>query len=292
MKRFLTVKVLPSVLALTLLAAPAAPYTFVESNHYVAMEAEHYTTQNGYVEGTPSGASGNKYMQVGTSGRLNFEFTVSSDADRWYVWIRSQAHDSEMNGVYLLIDNVHNTAPSDNTYSGARDIYLKKSNTTWYWTPEYQGPGSGEHEGPIVIDNLAPGKHTLTLEKRKSERPFIDKIVLTQVNVAPSGFGTPETAAGTPVNANEEVKSGVRIHVRPNPFNQMAVVQYAPVGANGNIRMTVLDVKGRTVTGQTFRADQLRQGIAWNARDRAPGFYVIRLQCGRETVTRKVFLMK
>jgi len=68
-----------------------------------------------------------------------------------------------------------------------------KSLTTLFWTPEWQGPGSGERLGSVAIENVTPGLHTFSILKRKVEQPLIDKIVLTKSSTPPSGFGPPET---------------------------------------------------------------------------------------------------
>jgi hypothetical protein len=44
-----------------------------------------------------------------------------------------------------------------------------------------------------VAFDVGAGDHTLTISKRKIERPLLDKIVLSWTNDAPSGLGPAET---------------------------------------------------------------------------------------------------
>jgi hypothetical protein len=183
---------------------------FVEQNGVVSMEAENYTAQSGYSVLTPGGASGGKAMQVGSSGHLDFEVSFAQ-AGRWYFWIRSQAHDSEMNGIYLEVDGVRQAAPADHPKAGGSDIYLKKG-TNWFWTPEWKQGKDGEHQGPVTIDLARAGTHKISIVKRGSEEPWLDKIVLTRSSTPPSGTGPGETtgvpAPDGPNNTPPRVDAG------------------------------------------------------------------------------------
>ncbi|HEU0021249.1 MAG TPA: Ig-like domain-containing protein, partial [Dehalococcoidia bacterium] len=167
----------------------------IEQNGVVAVEAEHYTAQSGYSELTISDASGGKAMQVGDSGHLDFEVSFVQ-AGRWYFWIRSQAHDHEMNGLLLEVDGIRQVAPADHPQAGFGDIYLRKG-TTWFWRPEWKGGPDETHVGPVTIDLASAGTHTISIVKRGSEEPWLDKIVLTRDSAIPDGMGPGETT-GSP----------------------------------------------------------------------------------------------
>jgi hypothetical protein len=75
---------------------------------------------------------------------------------------------------------------------------LRKSETAWNWVPEWlpthaQEKSGLRHVGPVVMA-LNPGIHTLTIVKRKRERPLIDKVVLTIAGAPPEGFGPSASA--------------------------------------------------------------------------------------------------
>ncbi len=176
--------------------------TFMEQNGVVSMEAEHYTSQNGYSVVSNNEASGGKVMQVGASGNLNFDFEVNQGGT-WYFWVRTYADAHDNNGLHLSLNGKRLTAPSSHSLAGTSDIYLIKG--SWSWEPRWQ---KGEqHAGPVTIE-LTPGKHRLTISKRKIERPLIDKIVLTKSSQPPSGFGPSETVSSSSQLAGTQYASG------------------------------------------------------------------------------------
>lgn len=164
---------------------------FYEQNGIVSMEAENYTSQEGYSIVYRSDASGTQAMKVGTDGSLNYSITLNT-AGTWYIWIRTHATTADNNGIYLKLDGETLTAPESNPYAGVEDIYLTKYG--WSWKPEWKGPGDGEHEGPITM-TVSAGRHILSICKRKMEDPLIDKILLTLTDSVPGddSFGPDET---------------------------------------------------------------------------------------------------
>jgi hypothetical protein len=178
---------MPVTTGLEPIYAGSTNLSFEEKNGVVSMEAENFKSQVGYSVVGNAQASASKVMQVGGGGSLNFEFDVKTPGT-WYVWIRTYATTSEDNGIHLKVNN------SELRHSrGTSDIYLKKG--VWSWEPEWQF-GESSHSGPIRA-NFVAGKNTLSILKRKVERPLIDKIVLTRTNQPPSGFGPPETIVPT-----------------------------------------------------------------------------------------------
>ena len=174
---------------------------FYEQNGIVSMEAENYTSQEGYSIVYRSDASGTQAMQVGSDGSLNYSFTLNS-AGTWYIWIRAHATTADNNGIYLKLDGETLTAPANNPYAGVEDIYLTKNG--WCWKPEWKGPGDGEHEGPITMA-VSAGTHILSICKRKMEDPLIDKILLTLTDSVPDddSYGPDETT--TPFGGEKKI---------------------------------------------------------------------------------------
>jgi hypothetical protein len=177
-------------------SASAGERSFTEKDGVVAMEAEHFTTQRGYSIVENSKASGGKAVRVGASGTLQFRITLKT-AGKWYIWIRAYADGHTNNGLFLNLDGKALRAPKDHRHKGVRAIYLRKR--VWSWKPEWQGRHS--HAGPVTMEASA-GQHVLTVLKRKTERPIIDKLVLTRAAEAPTGMGPAETPTG------EEKKQG------------------------------------------------------------------------------------
>lgn len=84
----------------------------------------------------------------------------------------------------------------------------------------------------------------------------------------------------------------------PNPFNAETVIPFS-VGSNtGEVRITILDILGRTV--REYRFNSLQAGehlVRWDSNDergvlRSSGTYFVRLQSGGIAQTRTIFLIK
>jgi len=177
-------------------SSSAAEPTYCTTANIISMEAEAFSENIGYNLINNSNASGGQVMQAGESGSLSFDINFDQSG-RWYLWLRTLAPDHTSNGMFLDLDGQRLSAPSDHQYAGETDIYLYKSTSIWFWTPEWQAPGEGFHAGPIAIDTTA-GLHRLSIVKRSIENPLIDKIVLTRTNEAPTNLGPEVTSCSTP----------------------------------------------------------------------------------------------
>jgi len=171
---------------------------YLEKEGVLMLEAE-----NGYQEGwqvvsSPITASGSVVQAVAQEARLTFQVEIKQ-AGRWYLWLRTYAPDSANNGLFLEWNGKPLVAPSDHLYAGVRDVYLLKSSKQFHWKPEWQGPGEGNHRGPITIDVERAGRYSLSLVRRKTETPLLDRVALT-LDPAPSWInlsqelGPPESA--------------------------------------------------------------------------------------------------
>lgn len=165
---------------------PLQPINFTEVNGVISMEAENCTSQTGYGRYLNAGASKGSVMRADgpTGSQLNFKFSVKQSG-LWYLWIRAYSTNHLNNGLILKLNGSVLKAPSSHPLSGASDVYLRK--TGWSWEPEWLKNES--HSGPITLQ-LPLGDNILSIVKRKVENPLIDKIILTRVNKAPSGFGS------------------------------------------------------------------------------------------------------
>ena len=75
------------------LCASGAGEEFAEQNGVIAMEAEHYTSQQDFALVADGGASGGEAMQVkSSSGALKFKITLKQGG-RWYIYLRTKAKD-------------------------------------------------------------------------------------------------------------------------------------------------------------------------------------------------------
>lgn len=187
---------------LVMTGGTATAGTFQEVSGFVVMEAENATKVEEYAVESNAQASGGKGMRVtratkAGNGALAFDFVVATGG-RYIVYIRTLCDDHLNNGLWLKLDGKQVVAPPTDKYAGVKDIYLSRPG--WYWRPRWQGPGMGNHGGLVTID-VTPGRHTLTIVKRLSETPFIDKVVLGIPGLpGPQDLGPPETLEGaTPI---------------------------------------------------------------------------------------------
>jgi hypothetical protein len=186
------------------LAGPtfAAEAEFREHRAAIVAEVEDATLRNAEIV-TREGASGGKAVGwKAETGRAEFAIRVFTPGT-WHVWIRTAAPDHLSNGLFLELNGVRQRAPAGHAWAGADSIYLRKHPTNFSWKPEWQGPGEGNHAGPITIEISRAGLHRLALIARKIERPTLDKIILTREATPP--FVNDATAVGPPSTRREPI---------------------------------------------------------------------------------------
>ncbi len=88
-------------------------------------------------------------------------------------------------------------------------------------------------------------------------------------------------AAGVPLVAG----AASLLTVYPNPAHDELNIGYDNK-TNGNVRITLIDVLGRQVA--VIADGQIAQNITYNTSGLAKGLYLLRLQSGEETITRKI----
>ncbi len=90
-----------------------------------------------------------------------------------------------------------------------------------------------------------------------------------------------------------ETVSGLDVSCYPNPFNPEMTVSYN-VATPGETRLSIFDVRGRVVYRATNRdAGTFRwNGVDLDGKPVASGIYLVRIQHGNQTRTRKAMLLK
>ena len=144
----------------------------------ITFEAENYHVGNSVDKVSNGSASGGKAIQFQATGAGRVDYNIDVKKTGTYlVKIRTQASDSENNGIFLSYDGNIQRAPGGHPYAGVADIFLKKG-ATWFEELQWQGAGHGNVAGPVTI-YMHQGQRTLTIWKRRHERPLIDKVILT-----------------------------------------------------------------------------------------------------------------
>jgi hypothetical protein len=80
------------------------------------------------------------------------------------------------------------------------------------------------------------------------------------------------------------------LNVMPNPFNRVAVIAVNGDHKMKNANCRIYDVNGRTV--QELSSVTAAGRIAWDAKDMAPGIYLVRLNTLQQSITRRILLVK
>jgi len=106
----------------------------------------------------------------------------------------------------------------------------------------------------------------------------------------------PEKKAEWEVTAIEQGRAVVRDfrldQNYPNPFNPVTTINFA-IGKTGMVKLEVFDITGRKIAALLNRKlNAGEQSVVWNASDAASGVYFYKLQYGKESVTKKMILVR
>jgi hypothetical protein len=92
--------------------------------------------------------------------------------------------------------------------------------------------------------------------------------------------------------ASGSIAGTLRLYAFPNPFNSVVRLDYT-VPAAGDVRLSVLDIVGRRVRILDAGNPKMGRGTAvWNAEGMPSGVYWIRLEAGKDVLTRKTLLIR
>jgi lysophospholipase L1-like esterase len=142
---------------------------------------------------------------------------------------------------------------------------------------------------------LTKGSHTLTIGYRE-DGACLDKLCMTNDEVAPSGFGGTDpitlgiNSAGLPDGYALEQNY-------PNPFNPATHIKFS-IAKAGRTSLKVYDMLGKEIT--TLVDDSLKAGsynVSWDGRDSngikvVSGTYLCRLSTGDYSLSQKMILLK
>jgi len=133
-----------------------------------------------------------------------------------------------------------------------------------------------------------------------SARSFRDDSVVPGASydyilVAIDSDGTETTSAPIAVSA-PEAELALLPNV-PNPFNPSTTIRYV-LPARGNVRVSIYDIAGRLVTTLVDREEAAGPyGVEWNGTGAdgarvSSGVYLVRIEAGKQSLSRKMVLLK
>ena len=95
------------------------------------------------------------------------------------------------------------------------------------------------------------------------------------------------------------IPSSIRLYSNyPNPFNGETVIPFSVSNRSGEVRITIMDILGRTV--QEYRFESLEAGshqVRWDSNNQngfpvSSGTYFVRLQAGKTSMMRTLALIR
>jgi hypothetical protein len=104
----------------------------------------------------------------------------------------------------------------------------------------------------------------------------------------------PDPDSFTSISDGQSVQGKMRLEVYPNPFNsavKIMVRRYA-YGV-WRVSLKIYDISGKLVKDFTPYASRITPySFAWNASTLPAGIYLLKLNVGQKTITKKLFLQK
>lgn len=115
--------------------------------------------------------------------------------------------------------------------------------------------------------------------------------LLTYAAIFPASDPTPLSQfvayAPAKVNAVASITAVDELNIYPNPAQGELNIDYTTKSAQ-NVRISLLDITGREVAVMSDKTTAGAQHVSYNTASLTAGLYMARIQCGTETVTRKV----
>lgn len=192
----------------SLLLLPSATHaeTFNEVNGVVSMEAEHYTSNNGYTARSDNGANneaagwsgdGWMYSDSNTAQRMNYQINFTHTGT-YYVHLRALAgFNSDWITDWEGLDNGYHAEFDGASISGL-GIFIKKTQKwVWYGTIQKSSPPV-----PVSVTVNTPGVHTFSIVRRE-QLSRLDKIVIHD-----GTYGTDPASTLTGAGPAETVNTG------------------------------------------------------------------------------------
>ncbi len=148
----------------------------------VLINAQDYSRTYGAYKTTKNGNPSVRFNDgPSKTTRVEYDICVPEDG-RYNFLVHTYASDHFNNGMFLGVNGVLQKALPGHPVAGYGAIYLRKH--MWSWQPEWLGPNNF-HRSPVEI-MLKKGKggetQTLSINKRKVERPYIHQIRLIKVD--------------------------------------------------------------------------------------------------------------
>ena len=279
----------------------AAPY-YVESGGVVSMEAENFSSNNGYVFSSASTVTspdhgvmdasnftGTGYMSTNRTGvQMDYVIQFTTTGTYW-INLRSLAGGHYENGFCAKFDGSWVVGPCSTR--GGHGINTAKW-ARWAWVSKAQYPDEPLLRSCVSVNVTTPGKHTFSILQRES-LAWLDKIVFQRTSLCGQTLaghcqgcmagtaGPPEsqritgsgsaptatTGAATLVTSDGATLNGT---VNPNSLSTTAVFDYGETTSYGStVTAAQSPLSGSIAQAVSAQISGLTQGGTYHFRARA-----------------------
>ena len=152
------------------------------------------------------------------------------------------------------------------------------------------------HTLQLFVDSASlfgfPTVQTFQLETYAWYKPNYHSPLMTILNTTQIGgsytnkavsYSPKQTATSTPIIAG--IENALQLY--PNPAKNELNIEYTSAN-NQEVRISLYDLLGKEIAVITDRSMQGKQSINYNTSKLPKGLYLLRLQSGTETITRKI----
>lgn len=207
---------------------------------------------------------------VGRQTNPDFEYTGINDKDTLHV-VAETVNGCETASTKRIIDVVRRTNPGF-TYTSDK-LVLNFSDTTKLATNRKWNFGDGESSTDMNPTHTYASAGQYTVWLYTTNREGCTDSVSKTLNVSTVGV--------------QEWNHLQQVNIYPVPF-QSEVNITVTAKQSAKIQLSISDIKGRTVLNKTYQAKPGRNDIQVTAENLPGGVYLVRIQCGKEIVTRKI----
>ena len=256
-------------------------YTYAQTIWYDNTQAE--LANGARTRIYPDAITGSAAYCPEANSTITFRIYVP-ETGNWYLWGRMmyRGSDNDPNSFLLSVDG-----GAEQRFGNNGDMFQM-----WHW----DGDGNRQ-SGPGVALNLGTleaGSHTLEFKAREplgnpgSRNMFLDGIVLTpESDFTPTDMAIVTSVEVATDGFENPVDYKLAIEAYPNPFN--CVVRLNILDSDKAVNIRIYNPLGQ----QVAEWQQVETGsVQWNARHFPSSMYLVHVESGEHTVTRKILLLK
>lgn len=236
----------------------------------------------------PNPDASNEYYVVITSGnnstasasenpadQLSFNFNITEDGN-YTLWGRCRVPTADDDSYWIKMDD------------GEWVMWNSISGGATYQWDDVHNSNAGS---AVVVYPLTTGSHTLTIAYRE-DGALLDKIYITNTGTVPTGLGDTAINVCEFVNVKQPIKTNNELTVYPNPFADMAIIEFN-LDRQEYINLSIVDLTGRTIAVLYNGAGHTgKNNISIDGSLLDKGMYLCRFKTGSGTQTKQIMIIR